>query len=111
MKRCIVYIVSNFKRTTFFTGIANDFRWSEGTHQTRLPLGLPPKDHPKNIVYYEDAISMRDAIAREKQIRNWHRDWKISLIKTRNPQMKDLSNEIHPQEVLTDVKMLNQPQT
>jgi putative endonuclease len=30
------------------------------------------------------------AIAREKQIKNWKREWKINLIKSKNPDMKDL---------------------
>jgi putative endonuclease len=49
-------------------------------------------------VYYEVAASMWEAIAREKQLRNWHRDWKINLIKSVSPEMKDLSVELFGQE-------------
>jgi putative endonuclease len=33
---------------------------------------------------------MTEAIEREKQLKNWHRDWKINLIKSKNPEFKDL---------------------
>jgi putative endonuclease len=52
----------------------------------------------KYLVYYEVAASMWEAIAREKQLKNWHRDWKINLIKSVNPEMKDLSVEVFGQE-------------
>lgn len=37
---------------------------------------------------------MLSAIAREKQLKNWHREWKINLIKAQNPNFKDLYNDI-----------------
>ena len=42
-------------------------------------------------MYYEIVEGMEDAIAREKILKNWHRDWKINLIKKFNPEMEDLS--------------------
>jgi len=47
-------------------------------------------------MYYEVHQSMYQAITREKQIKKWNRDWKISLIKSMNPDMKDLWNDILP---------------
>ena len=43
------------------------------------------------LVYYELTDSVETALNREKQLKRWHRDWKINLIKERNPQFKDLS--------------------
>ena len=37
---------------------------------------------------------MNEAITREKQLKNWHREWKMNLIKSLNPEMKDLDDEI-----------------
>jgi putative endonuclease len=48
----------------------------------------------KYLVYYETYASIRDAIAREKQVKNWHRAWKISLIRSKNPEMKDLWEDL-----------------
>jgi putative endonuclease len=44
-------------------------------------------------MYYERIIGFRNAIDREKQLKRWHRQWKINLIKKMNPEMKDLAAE------------------
>ena len=42
------------------------------------------------LVYYETVDSIESAIKREKQLKNWHREWKINLIKEKNPDFRDL---------------------
>jgi putative endonuclease len=42
-------------------------------------------------MYYEEYSNINDAIAREKNLKNWHREWKINLIRRDNPELKDLS--------------------
>ena len=42
-------------------------------------------------MYYEDYSDIRNAIAREKQLKNWKREWKIDLIKKDNPDFLDLA--------------------
>ncbi len=49
------------------------------------------KNNLVKLVYYEEGSSVKDAIIREKQLKNWHREWKLNLIRTINPAMKDLS--------------------
>jgi predicted GIY-YIG superfamily endonuclease len=44
------------------------------------------------LVYMETYASPREAIAREKQLKKWHRDWKIRLIEQDNPEWGDLSH-------------------
>ena len=44
----------------------------------------------KVLVYYEEFQDIQDAIAREKQLKNWHRQWKINLIEMGNPNWTDL---------------------
>jgi putative endonuclease len=46
------------------------------------------------LVYYEYHTSIILAIAREKQLKRWHREWKINLIRSVNPEMKDLSEMV-----------------
>lgn len=49
------------------------------------------KYHIKYLMYYED---FSDAFVREKQIKNWHKDWKWNLIKKVNPDLQDLSTRL-----------------
>jgi putative endonuclease len=45
-----------------------------------------------HLVHVETFASPQEAIAREKQLKNWHRDWKIQLIEKENPDWSDLSD-------------------
>jgi putative endonuclease len=42
-------------------------------------------------MYYEDYNNITRAIEREKNLRNWHREWQINLIRKENPELLDLS--------------------
>ena len=41
------------------------------------------------LVYAEEFDNISDAIAREKQLKNWHREWKWNLVKQQNPRLED----------------------
>tara|TARA_R110001592_G_scaffold190401_2_gene436317 strand:+ start:272 stop:415 length:144 start_codon:yes stop_codon:yes gene_type:complete len=43
-----------------------------------------------DLLYYEEFDDIRDAIAREKQLKNWRREWKFNLIKKMNPDLETL---------------------
>ncbi|MEE3349748.1 MAG: hypothetical protein VZR09_06890 [Candidatus Gastranaerophilaceae bacterium] len=45
-------------------------------------------------MYYECFDDVNYAVAREKQLKNWHRQWKLNLIRNMNPDFKDLSIDI-----------------
>ncbi len=53
--------------------------------------GFTKKYNVDKLVYYELTDSIESAIKREKQLKNWHRQSKINLIKEMNPKFKDLS--------------------
>lgn len=48
----------------------------------------------KKLIYFENCDDIETAIKREKQLKNWHREWKINLIESMNPTWKDLYEEI-----------------
>ena len=48
------------------------------------------------LLYFEEFSSIEQAIAREKQLKNWHKQWKWNLIKELNPELKDLFEELRP---------------
>lgn len=44
----------------------------------------------QTLIYFEKFDNVSDAFKREKQIKNWHKDWKWNLIKSKNPELIDL---------------------
>ena len=46
------------------------------------------------LVYFESTALPYDALSREKQLKNWHRDWKIALIEKENSGWEDLSYKV-----------------
>lgn len=52
------------------------------------------------LIYFEEGVLIEDAIAREKQLKRWHREWKWNLIKSINPSLEDLSQGWYDEEML-----------
>ncbi|MBA4312226.1 MAG: hypothetical protein C0417_06320 [Chlorobiaceae bacterium] len=94
MKKGYVYILSNYRRTTFYIGVTSNLGQRLEQHQEGGGSKFVEKYNLKYLVYYEEFDQVVDAIRREKQLKSWHRDWKIRLIKSVNPEMRDLSAEI-----------------
>jgi putative endonuclease len=62
-------------------------------HKNKMIDGFTKKYNLTKLVYFEETSDVRSAIEREKQLKNWHRDWKISLVNQFNPKWNDLSEE------------------
>ncbi len=60
-------------------------------HKNKVVEGFTKKYNVDRLVYYELTNNVESALNREKQLKRWHRDWKINLIKEKNPEFKDLS--------------------
>lgn len=90
-KNCFVYILTNYEETTFYIGVTSNLEKRLYEHKNKLIEGFSSKYNLNKLVYFEQTDSMTAAIAREKQLKNWHRQWKINLIKDFNPDLKDLS--------------------
>ena len=63
-------------------------------HKQRLVDGFTKKYNVNKLVYYEVHPDLKSAIDRERQLKNWHRQWKINLIESMNKEWKDLYTEI-----------------
>lgn len=87
-----IYIMSNKNRTTFYIGVTNNIERRVEEHKTGRSR-FTSQYNLFDLMYYERIIGFRNAINREKQLKRWHRQWKINLIKEMNPEMKDLSAE------------------
>jgi putative endonuclease len=85
-----VYIVTN-KSWTLYTGVTNNLSRRVWEHKHKSTKGFTSRYRIEKLVYFETFGDIRDAIAREKQIKGWTRARKMALIEAANPTWKDLS--------------------
>jgi len=85
-----IYVMTNKLNTTLYIGMTNDIERRVHEHKTGNIRGFTQKYKLTKFVYFEEYKSVHEAIMREKQLKNWHREWKINLIKKRNPYLRDL---------------------
>jgi len=85
-----VYILASRKNGTLYIGVTNDLLKRVYDHKNNLIEGFTKKYGVHDLVYYEQHNEVGKAIAREKQIKKWKRNWKIELIEKTNPNWKDL---------------------
>ena len=86
-----VYILTNQFNDVFHVGVTNNLERRIREHQSGLIDGFTKKYRIHKLVYCESCHDVRDAIAREKQLKNWNREKKRFLIERMNPEWKDLS--------------------
>ena len=89
-KTYAVYILTNYNETTFYIGVTGDLQKRIWEHK-KVVEGFTKKYNVDRLVYYELTEDVESALNREKQLKCWHRQWKINLIKEMNPEFKDLS--------------------
>lgn len=90
-KTYAVYIMTNYSQTSFYIGVTGNLQKRVWEHKNKFVEGFTKRYNIDRLVYYELTDSVETALNREKQLKRWHRDWKINLIKKMNPQFKDLS--------------------
>jgi len=90
-KTYCVYILTNYEETTFYIGVTSDLLKRVYEHKNKLMNGFSSKYNLSKLVYFETTDSATSAIEREKQLKRWHREWKINLIRETNPNFDDLS--------------------
>lgn len=85
-----VYILTNQKRGTLYIGVTSDLIKRVYEHKTKVVEGFTKRYGLSQLVYYETFAQILSAIEREKQLKRWHRDWKINLIENENKDWVDL---------------------
>ena len=94
MKRLAIYILTNHKNGTLYTGVTSNLPKRIYEHKNEITKGFTAKYDCKTLVYFEIFDDMENAIAREKQIKGGSRRKKIDLIKSINPEWNDLYDNI-----------------
>ena len=91
MKQPCVYILASREHGTIYIGVTADLLARVYQHRTGHKQGFSRRYSVHRLVRFELFEDMPAAIAREKQLKRWHRQWKINLIESENPQWIDLA--------------------
>lgn len=93
-KQFAIYILTNRPRGVLYTGMSSSLAERVRQHKEGLIPGFTKQYHLKRLVYFEYLDSAEQAIAREKRLKRWRREWKIALIEQANPTWRDLWPDI-----------------
>lgn len=85
-----VYILASGRNGTLYIGVTRDLIRRIHEHKQACGAGFASKHMVTNLVHVDVLDDPVSAIAREKQLKNWHRRWKIRLIEETNPYWRDL---------------------
>lgn len=93
MKKYYVYIITNKVKTVLYVGVTSNLWWRVNQHKNKLIEGFTSRYNINKLVYYEEFQYVNDAIKREKQLKNWRRQWKFDLIRRDNPYFDDITSD------------------
>ena len=85
-----VYIMASYSGVLYI-GVTNDLVRRVREHKLRLTPSFTQRYHCTRLVWYENFGDVSMAISREKQLKNWRREWKLALIRKLNPAFADLA--------------------
>ena len=86
-----VCIVASDRNGTIYIGVTSDILKRIYQHRNGEIEGFTSKYGVAKLVHFEFFGDMFTAIAREKQLKNWRREWKLNLIEQNNPGWLDLA--------------------
>ncbi len=94
MKNPCVYILASKRNGTLYTGVTSNLIQRVWQHKNDFVQGFTKQYGVHRLVWYEVHPTMVSAIAREKAIKEWQRNWKVALIEAMNPNWLELYEEI-----------------
>jgi putative endonuclease len=94
MKNYFVYIMASKKLGVLYIGITSNLKRRVYEHKNDIFDGFTKKYLVHKLVYFESTSDINAAIAREKQLKAWKRQWKIDLIEKENPDWNDQYDDL-----------------
>jgi putative endonuclease len=94
MRTYYVYMMASDRKGTLYLGVTNDLVRRVHEHKNNLLGGFTKEYNVHRLVYWEEVNDITAAIAREKAMKKWRRQWKIELIGQMNPDWKDLYEDL-----------------
>lgn len=89
-----VYIMASGRNGTLYTGATRDILRRAWEHRNGYIDGFTRRYGCRLLAWFEAHDGLEIALAREKQIKRWRREWKLRLIEERNPEWRDLYEEL-----------------
>ena len=89
-KPSYVYMMASEPYGTLYIGVTADLLQRVAQHRNKACEGFTRKYALQILVWFEQHAAIIDAITREKQLKKWHRAWKVNLIQSINPAWRDL---------------------
>lgn len=80
MKQYCVYILTNQHNKVLYIGVTGNLQKRIYEHKNKLTKGFTNNYNVNKLVYFEQTTDVMSALNREKQLKNWHREWKSNLI-------------------------------
>ncbi len=93
-KQPAVYILASKREGTLYIGVSSNLIKRIWEHKNNQTSGFTKHYNVHSLVWFEIHEEMASAITREKQLKNWKRQWKIELIEKTNPEWRDLYSTI-----------------
>lgn len=94
MKAYFVYMMTNRSRVVLYTGVTNSLERRLWYHCNTSARSFVQRYKVDRLVYYETYYAVRDASAREKEIKKWRREKKNDLVRKLNPKWEDLGKKL-----------------
>ncbi|MCY3801299.1 MAG: GIY-YIG nuclease family protein [Chloroflexi bacterium] len=88
-------MLASKRNGTLYVGVTSNIIERMGQHREGEAGGFTSRYGVHMLVWFECHDSMHEAIAREKALKEWKRAWKLRLIEERNPQWRDLSEDLY----------------
>jgi putative endonuclease len=96
-----VYIVASRSRI-LYVGVTNDLLRRVLQHRKGQAPGFTSRYNIHRLVHYEAFCDIRNAIAREKEIKDWTRAKKVALIESKNPTWEDLAERYFSRDAASE---------
>jgi putative endonuclease len=91
-----VYLLASKPYGTLYIGTTANLARRIWEHKNKLVAGFTQQYAVDRLVWFEVHESADAALRREKQLKEWKRDWKINLIERENPHWVDLYPTLSP---------------
>jgi len=85
-----VYLLASKPYGTLYVGLTKELAHRVWEHKIKAVPGFTGRYGVGRLVWCESHDSAEAAMQREKQIKEWKRDWKLNLIERDNPRWIDL---------------------